>query len=359
VETAVQRILMGHALIASYGGIPLIYMGDELAQLNDHGYLAVPDHAHDSRWSHRPRMDWEAALGRETADTPAARVFRGTRHILARRRAVPALHGGCPVEVLHPGVAGVFAFCRVAPTGPVVCLFNFADGWQGVSEGWARAQGARVNPPLAALAEARTLVMAVKPAKWREALAPLAGALNAESLIVSVMAGVAAAEISALTGRPTARVMPTTAVAQGRGVAGLWCEHDLARERARALFSAMAEVVDLDQEADIDVATATAGSAPAFIHAFVQALARAGEAEGLSGDAAIRLARGALRSAGAGIETGESLDTLIGRIASPGGTTRKTSPTSMRLGLSIWFQRARSRQFCPWSRAMRTSVSPR
>ena len=186
----------------------------------------------------------------------------------------------------------------------------------------ARALGARVNPPLAALADARTLVTAVKPAKWREALAPLAGALNADSVIVSVMAGVAAAEISTLTGRPTARVMPTTAVAQGRGVAGLWCEHDLARERARALFSVMAEVVDLDQEADIDVATATAGSAPAFIHAFVQALARAGEAEGLSGDAAIRLARGALRSAGAGIETGESLDTLIGRIASPGGSTR-------------------------------------
>jgi amylosucrase len=29
----------------------------------------------------------------------------------------------------------------VAPTGPVLCLFNFADGWQGVSEAWARAQG--------------------------------------------------------------------------------------------------------------------------------------------------------------------------------------------------------------------------
>ena len=45
--------------------------------------------------------------------------------------------------------------------------------------------------------------------------------------------------------------------------------------------------------------------------------------------------------------------------SSPGGTTRKTSPTSIRFGLSIWFQRARSRQFWPWSRAMRTSVSPR
>jgi amylosucrase len=130
-------------------------MGDELAQLNDQGYLHVPEHAHDSRWIHRPRMDWAAADGRETADTPAARVFRGTRHILARRRAVPALHGACPVEVLHPGVAGVFAFRRVAPTGPVVCLFNFAEGWQGVSEAWLYQQG--VSRMWDALSEAKVL----------------------------------------------------------------------------------------------------------------------------------------------------------------------------------------------------------
>ena len=186
----------------------------------------------------------------------------------------------------------------------------------------ARVAGARVNPPLAALTRADTLVLAVKPAKWREALGPLATVLNPEATIVSVMAGVAAAEIGAMTGRPVARVMPTTAVAQTRGVAALWSSHDAARETARGLFAALAEVVDLGQEAQIDVATATAGSAPAFIHAFVQALARAGEAEGLTAEAATRLARGALRSAGAGVETGEALDSLIARIASPGGTTR-------------------------------------
>lgn len=186
----------------------------------------------------------------------------------------------------------------------------------------ARAQGARVNPPAADLSEVRTLMLAVKPAKWREALGPLIGNLNPDTLIVSVMAGVAAADIQALADRPVARVMPTTAVAQGRGVAALWSDDAVARETARGLFAAMSEVVDLDDEALIDVATATAGSAPAFIHAFVQALARAGEAGGLSADAATRLARGALRSAGAGVETGESLDTLIARIASPGGTTR-------------------------------------
>ncbi len=37
----VDRILLGHALIAAYGGIPLIYMGDEIALLNDYGYLPM------------------------------------------------------------------------------------------------------------------------------------------------------------------------------------------------------------------------------------------------------------------------------------------------------------------------------
>jgi amylosucrase len=143
VEAAVQRILMGHALIASYGGIPLIYMGDELALLNDRGYLDVPDHAHDSRWIHRPRMDWDRAAERHRDPGPAGRVFRGTQAILARRRAVPALHGGVPVEVLRAEAPGVFAFRRAAPVDAVVCLFNFADHWLHVPGPWLRVAGVR------------------------------------------------------------------------------------------------------------------------------------------------------------------------------------------------------------------------
>lgn len=186
----------------------------------------------------------------------------------------------------------------------------------------ARAHGAQVNPPLEALRNPRAVVLAVKPAQWRAALQPLLGAIGYPGITVSAMAGVGSDEISALLPGAMARVMPTTAVAQARGVAALWARFDHWREEARPLFARIADVVDLEDESQIDVATATAGSAPAFIHAFVQALARAGEAEGLSADAATRLARGALRSAGAGVETGEALETLIARIASPGGTTR-------------------------------------
>ncbi|RZJ96500.1 MAG: pyrroline-5-carboxylate reductase [Brevundimonas sp.] len=186
----------------------------------------------------------------------------------------------------------------------------------------ARANGAQINPSLEALRDVRTVVMAVKPAMWREALAPLAPCLDPDAVLVSVMAGVAADDIRTAARCPVARVMPTTAVAQARGVAAIWSDDSRALMAARRLFEPVAEVVPLEDEALMDAATAVAGSAPAFIYAFVQALARAGEAQGLAPDAAGRLARGALRSAGAGLETGEPLDVLIARIASPGGTTR-------------------------------------
>ncbi|MDI1326619.1 MAG: pyrroline-5-carboxylate reductase [Brevundimonas sp.] len=186
----------------------------------------------------------------------------------------------------------------------------------------AKARGARVNPPMDQLGSARALVLAVKPAMWRAALEPLVAHLGERTQLVSVMAGVPAADIAQAAGRAAARVMPTTAVAQGRGVAALWSADSETREMARDLFSPMADVVDLEAEAQIDAATAVAGSAPAFIYAFVQALAEAGQAQGLSREAARRLTRGALRSAGAGVETDEALEALIARIASPGGTTR-------------------------------------
>jgi amylosucrase len=144
IDLAVDRILLGHALIAAWGGIPLIYMGDELALLNDNGYLDIPEHAHDSRWIHRPKMDWTLAETRHQADTPSARVFRGTQHILARRRATAALHAAHPVRVVSSGNAAVFGFRRLAPTGTLLCLFNFTETWQLIPDHWARALGATV-----------------------------------------------------------------------------------------------------------------------------------------------------------------------------------------------------------------------
>ena len=186
----------------------------------------------------------------------------------------------------------------------------------------AAEQGARINPPLSALKGASALVIAVKPARWREALLPLLPHLASGVTLISVMAGVKSDDIASATSRAVIRVMPTTAVAQASGVAAVWAPRAEERVVGHALFGPLADVVDLDDEGLMDAATAVAGSAPAFIHAFTQALAKAGEARGLPDDAAARLATGALRSAGAGADTGASINDLIARIASPGGTTQ-------------------------------------
>lgn len=193
--------------------------------------------------------------------------------------------------------------------------------------------GAVINPSAAAIADARAVLLAVKPAKWREAVEALADHLAPDAVVISVMAGVRADDIRSVLDRPVARLMPTTAVAQGRGVAALWSDDTEASALARALFAPLADVVELPTEDQIDVATAVAGSGPAYVHAFTRAMAEAGVEAGLSPDDAARLARGAVRSAAAA-PLDENLEDLIARIASPGGTTRAGLQAAEEAGLA-------------------------
>ena len=55
---AVARILLAHAIILGFGGLPVIWMGDELGLLNDPDWADEPAHAADNRWVHRQRMPW-------------------------------------------------------------------------------------------------------------------------------------------------------------------------------------------------------------------------------------------------------------------------------------------------------------
>ena len=143
VDRAVERIIMGHALIASYGGVPLIYMGDEIAMLNDYGYRDNPDHKHDSRWLHRPKMDWDLVdrIRKGNDSSPQARVWHGVRHILARRKETPEIHAGHAVRIPWVPVKGVFALVHEAPTGALLCLFNFTDETRELPGEWALAEG--------------------------------------------------------------------------------------------------------------------------------------------------------------------------------------------------------------------------
>ena len=127
LEMAVRRILLCHALIFGYGGIPLIYMGDELGLPGDHSYLEDPNRRDDNRWMHRPHMDWEKAARRSSPGTVEHAIFSGIRALVEARKRTPHLHAATPVEVvdgLHPHV---FSFVRPHPLGPLLALHNFTE----------------------------------------------------------------------------------------------------------------------------------------------------------------------------------------------------------------------------------------
>jgi amylosucrase len=129
IEMALHRILLGYALICSFGGMPLLYMGDEIGLLNDYGFSKIAEHAHDNRWLHRPLMDWTSA---NTPIGPDAKLLVGVKAIIARRKELPALAASVPTRVLHLGLPAVFAYARLADTGTLVCVFNFSDSWQRI-----------------------------------------------------------------------------------------------------------------------------------------------------------------------------------------------------------------------------------
>lgn len=188
----------------------------------------------------------------------------------------------------------------------------------------AAEAGATLDPHDAELARARTVVLAVKPHGLDEAAAALSPHLAPDAAIVSLLVGKTLDQASAaFAGRPTARAMPTTAVAIGRGVTTLYAPDARAADAARALFAAVGEVVEIADEALMYPATAVSGSAPGYLYAFVEALERAGVEAGLAPEAAARLARGAV-AGGAELmaRTGGDPADLRAQVASPGGTTQ-------------------------------------
>ena len=124
VEAAVARIVLAHTVIAGFGGIPVLWSGDELAQLDDPDWALEPGHAGDNRWTHRPRLDWARAAGRHDRSRPEGRVFEALGHLARVRASLPHLHASVASEVLEVHDPGVLAVLRRHPVGVMVALHN-------------------------------------------------------------------------------------------------------------------------------------------------------------------------------------------------------------------------------------------
>ena len=95
IQTAIDRILLVHAIVLGWGGVPVIWMGDELALRNDPDWAADPAHAADNRWVHRPRMPWERGGTAPRFDRAAGLRRARPPGRGPRRAGAPARLGPC------------------------------------------------------------------------------------------------------------------------------------------------------------------------------------------------------------------------------------------------------------------------
>ncbi len=89
-ENAIKMILLLHSMILSFGGLPLLYYGDEIGTLNNESYLDDPNKKDDTRWMHRPTIDWEKAELRNTPGTVEYEIFSALKRMIAVRKEIEA-----------------------------------------------------------------------------------------------------------------------------------------------------------------------------------------------------------------------------------------------------------------------------
>jgi amylosucrase len=118
-ETAIQQsidlILLLHGMIMAFGGIPMLYYGDEIGMLNDFSQMKDEEKAQDARWIHRPVIDWEKADRRHQRGTPEQRLFEGVSRMIAARKSIPAFADFNNRELIDTGNPHLFVFMRSNP----------------------------------------------------------------------------------------------------------------------------------------------------------------------------------------------------------------------------------------------------
>jgi amylosucrase len=129
-DLAIDKLLLSYAIVLGWGGLPVIWMGDELALPNDVDWAVEAGHAADNRWVHRPRMNWTVAAERGDRSAAPGRMFMGLRDLVAARGALPHLDASVPAEVVDVVDPGVLPVLRRHPLGPMLGLYNVTDSWR-------------------------------------------------------------------------------------------------------------------------------------------------------------------------------------------------------------------------------------
>ncbi|MGV3679074.1 MAG: pyrroline-5-carboxylate reductase [Acidovorax sp.] len=219
------------------------------------------------------------------------------------------------------------------------------EPWEQAREALRTNYGIEAQPEAgAALQRARIVVWAVKPQTFKDAAA-LARAHTQDALHLSVAAGIRSDSIARwLASERIVRTMPNTPALVGKGMSALYARPGVSqdeRQSAEAIMATTGEYLWVDSEKQLDAVTALSGSGPAYVFYFLEAMARAGTAMGLSAAQAHQLAVGTFVGASElARRSDEPPAVLRERVTSKGGTTYAALQSMQNDGVGEAFERA-------------------
>ncbi len=127
MERAVQMDLMLHAYMFMQSGIPVLYSGDEIGQVNDYTYKDDPNKAADSRYLHRGAMNWKLAALVKDTDTVEGKIFQGLKQLEQIRKSEKVFVSNADTWTIETWDPSVLCIGRYFDGDKVIGLFNFSE----------------------------------------------------------------------------------------------------------------------------------------------------------------------------------------------------------------------------------------
>ncbi|MDO4168940.1 MAG: amylosucrase [Lachnospiraceae bacterium] len=127
MQKAIQLDVMLHAYMFMQSGIPVIYSGDEVGQVNDYSYKQDPHKADDSRYIHRGKMDWKAAAQIDDKTTVSGNLFMRLDKLEKIRKSERAFVSNADTWTIETYEPSVLCIGRYYDGQKILGLFNFSE----------------------------------------------------------------------------------------------------------------------------------------------------------------------------------------------------------------------------------------
>lgn len=139
MERAISLVLMLHAYMFMQSGIPVLYSGDEIGQVNDYTYRDDPNKAADSRYLHRGPMKWELAANIQKTGTVESKIFWGLDRLERIRRSEKVFVSNADTWTIETKDQSVLCIARAFEGEKIIGLFNFSEydktAWMNETDG--------------------------------------------------------------------------------------------------------------------------------------------------------------------------------------------------------------------------------